>query len=612
MNISFCFLFLIIFEITICIPNCKEGVDFCSLCNPVTKLCEKCEKPIYAPDENGGCSYAKKCRFGDNYCIECSEDGSLCKSCEEDYFPDKNGGCSFSQYCIISDKGNCLECEKGFVLIGIDDFFINGVRICKSLDSEDLQNCDRINTANGLCIFCKDGFYLNSGDNKCIEVQNCYESNYGKCKKCKKDYYLNKKENKCIKQEGIFTNCEISENGDKCDICNEDFYLAKDGICVSINYCSISTKYNKCKKCIEGFYLTNYENACTPEKNCFSGDKDFGICYSCQGDYYLDIGDNRKCKSNQDASDDFKYCEETDENSICKKCVYEYKLGGDKKCTKSQYCLESENQICKACIDNYHLGKDNLCVNVEHCIYSNYLTAQCLECEDNYYYDINNRTCKIAEGNFTNCKSSYNEEFCHECKDDFYLNQTDHLCYSNKEQGEFYKCGKSTPTGEKCMTCIDNYYLGELDNKCTTMEGCQISENENKCKQCYDYYFCLDLKTGRCEDNQNIISEEKKFYYRCNQTNEEGTACQNCVFEFSLNSKGLCVEKDLCEDEVDGVCQKCKEDDIYFYCLNKDFGCIEMFDGDGCLECNNNLDLTQCTKCMDGYELNHHGKCIEI
>jgi hypothetical protein len=40
-------------------------------------------------------------------------------------------------------------------LIGIDDFFINGVRICKSLNFEDWQNCDRINIANGFVYFLK-------------------------------------------------------------------------------------------------------------------------------------------------------------------------------------------------------------------------------------------------------------------------------------------------------------------------------------------------------------------------------------------------------------------------------------------------------------------------
>ena len=47
------------------------------------------------------------------------------------------------------------------------------------------------------------------------------------------------------------------------------------------------------------------------------------------------------------------------------------------------------------------------------------MTSQCKECEDNFYYDNNNKTCKISSNNFTNYKSSYSEEICHECKNDF-------------------------------------------------------------------------------------------------------------------------------------------------------------------------------------------------
>ena len=51
------------------------------------------------------------------------------------------------------------------------------------------------------------------------------------------------------------------------------------------------------------------------------------------------------------------------------------------------------------------------------------------------------------------------------------------------------------------MTCIEYYYLGSIDNKCSTIEGCELSENENKWIQCLDYYYCIDEKTGKCEEN---------------------------------------------------------------------------------------------------------------
>ena len=372
-----------------------------------------------------------------------------------------------------------------------------------------MKYCEKINIEDGSCFTCKEGYYLNLGDKKCTKIENCYESTFGTCIKCKEGYYLNKKEEKCLQQTDDLSHCIETIDGKTCSTCEENYYLDKDEKCISINYCSKSNKNGKCEKCIEGYYLTNYQNACTQEKNCLSGDKDYGICYSCQGEYYLDLKD-RKCKSNQE-DNKLKYCEEVDESGICKKCIKDYKLGEDNKCCLSQYCDISENQICKQCIDGYHLGLDNLCSDIEFCIYSNQYSGQCIECKENYYYNNTQRECIKAEGNFINCKSIDTYELCQECRNDYYLNQTDKLCYTNKEKGDFYKCALTTPSGEKCMTCQKNYYLGTIDNKCTTIEGCQVSENENKCKQCFDYNYCLDSKLANVKKIKELFLMKRNF-----------------------------------------------------------------------------------------------------
>ena len=56
------FIFLIILKISLSSPYCKEGENNCSRCNPVTKLCIKCQKEIYTPNSAGGCDYLKKCQ----------------------------------------------------------------------------------------------------------------------------------------------------------------------------------------------------------------------------------------------------------------------------------------------------------------------------------------------------------------------------------------------------------------------------------------------------------------------------------------------------------------------------------------------------------------------
>ena len=128
-------IFLTIFKFVIDSPYCKEGENLCSLCNPITKLCAKCEKEIYTPDENGGCKGSKKCINGNNYCMECDTNEYLCKICEVGYFPDGNGGCSYTNNCEISYQGNCLKCNYDYILIGA---LTSNLKWCKSLNSEDL------------------------------------------------------------------------------------------------------------------------------------------------------------------------------------------------------------------------------------------------------------------------------------------------------------------------------------------------------------------------------------------------------------------------------------------------------------------------------------------
>jgi len=433
---------------------CKEGQNNCRKCDSLENLCRKCDKEIYSPNEYGGCDYRKHCSEGINHCIECAEDKYLCKICENDYFSDNYGGCSYTDNCKISENGKCLQCKEGFILIGLNEYYKDSFTICKSLNSDDLQNCENINLLDGSCLSCKQGFYLNKGDNKCINISNCEESYFGICKKCNKYYYLNKKENKCISQNGIFSYCKETINGEKCDQCDDGFYLDKYRNCSRSNYCEKVGSFGQCRKCIDGFYLTSSGDSCTKDKNCYKGNKDFGICLSCKNNYYLD-NINKICKSNQE-NNEFKYCILA--NEFCYQCIFGYQVGEDNKCSTSYNCAESENGICIKCKNNYFMGLDNRCISLEHCIYSNKYSEDCLECEDNFYYERKNKTCLLSKTNFTNCKSGYNDYYCVECKNNYYLNQTDKLCYNNNIKNDiFYKCAQTDSEAKKCVSCIENY-----------------------------------------------------------------------------------------------------------------------------------------------------------
>ena len=602
------FLFLILLKLGSLFPNCIEGENYCLKCNPISKLCFKCEKDIFIPDENGGCIGSKKCHKGENYCVECDNINLLCETCEIGYFPDQNGGCSYTDNCDISYHGKCLSCIEDYVLIGgnVIDTELE-IKFCKPLNSEDLKNCEKINIKKGFCEQCIEGYFLSKGDNKCIKMEHCYESIFGTCLKCIDGYYLDKKEEKCIKQEGIFKNCLQSIDSNTCDICKENYFLDEEGKCGKSNFCSKFDDEGLCEKCFPGYYPSSYDNSCTTEKDCYYAYEEFGICHLCQVNYYIDLKDG-KCKSNQE-DNDYKNCYSVG-NEGCIVCETGYELGEDLRCSSSKNCMESEFGLCIECQENYFLGLDHICTPVEHCLYS--MFYECIQCEDNYYYDKNSKKCKKDDGNFKNCQYS-KDSICQKCREDYYLNKTDYLCYSNLEMGDYYKCAMTDENYTYCISCVKDYYYGFKYKKCSILEGCENSLDEKKCIECYSDFYCLDLKTGRCEYSDEVIDEEKKFYYKCNITNEEGTACDICLEGFSLNEDGLCIDNSHCvEKNEEGNCLRCQNDENGSYCLNPIFGCVELY-YDNCLECSDLFNLDKCTKCYEGYEIDvDNYQCYEI
>ena len=601
------YLIFIIIKITLIYTICISGENYCTKCNPITKLCVKCEREIYSPNIYGGCDIIKQCTIGNNYCLECQENNNLCKRCEIGYFPDEYGGCSYSTNCELSFQGKCLKCKKNNTLVGIENYSYEGIIICKSLNSDDFLNCASIDPLIGKCINCAEGYFLNSIDRKCTKTENCTKSSFGLCKECLNGYYLDKKENICKKQNEKFENCKISIDGIKCSECIYDYYFDDDGNCINMNFCAKKgDDYQTCGKCIDKYYLSEKDSICTTTDNCMYGNKHSGICEMCKENYYMDYKDG-KCYSNQE-NNVFKYCKIVNESNICVQCQINYYMGNDNKCSISKNCLKSENGICISCKNNYYLGLDHICTNIEHCIYSeNY---ECFECEDNYYYDQNYKKCISYEDNynFTNCKySALENDYCERCKNDYYLNETDHQCYNNKEIGKFYKCAINYANSDICDICVEGYHLGYKDKKCSKIEGCGVSENENNCIECDEDYYCLNIKNGNCIINDRVISEDKKYFYKCNRTNEEGNGCEICIEGFNLNNEGLCVDEIHCEEKNDGVCVKCQEG----FCLNNMFGCVEMF-FDNCLECNYIFNMEICTKCYDGYEVDEFDTCSKI
>ena len=580
--------------------NCIEKQNGCLKCNEETYLCDKCANKALIPDNEGGCVGIKKCVPNENYCSECDEITNKCITCENGYFPDNNGGCSYTANCEISYKGECYKCNKGYFIIGNRNDSVIDFKLCKSYFSSDLKNCKIINEEKGTCSICEEGFFLDDKDFKCIKTQNCSTSIYGICTECSYGFYLNKKNNSCLLSKDQFLYCKESIDEKYCETCNDFYYLSEDKRCLRAKNCEKTGEFD-CEKCSKGYFLTE-NNACSNTDNCKNAHFETGYCNECIKGFYLDLKD-RKCKSNK-KDEDYKFCKEV-ENS-CIKCEQGYIMSDDNRCTTTTNCAESENGICDFCSSFFYLAKDKRCTRVENCLNSNEL-YECIECEDNFYYDIRFKSCiEIIDGNFTNCKISDSlGNKCGYCRDDFYLNYTDNLCYNNNEYGMLYKCALASEDGESCNECINNYYLGIEDNKCVNTEGCLLSDENHKCLGC-DKGYCLNKKNSLCFYNDEIEEEFEKIYYKCIETNENGTACEKCETPFEVGKNGLCVNNDDCEEKDGDKCLKCKEDtEWYHLCLNEEFGCVETFFA-GCLRCNNIFDLDICNECLEGYSLNEY------
>ena len=596
---------LIIFQIIgliISIPSCIENSNFCKHCNMQTNLCAKCEKSsILVPDKNGGCEGAQICTVGKNFCNECDNADKLCKLCEQNYYPDKNGGCTYSEGCEISYMGECLKCLEGYVLIGKENDF----RFCKSLSMDIYKNCEKINYETGYCEVCENGYYLNSGDHKCIKTENCKESIFDICILCNKGYYFNKKENKCKIKFDEFTFCKETLDDKKCETCDDGYFFDENEICIKTQYCSESENLI-CKKCSEGYYLSG-NDYCTKTDNCDYVDKITSLCTVCKINYYLDKKDY-KCKTNL-KDNSYKYCKEVD-NKMCVKCEVNYYLGEDSQCSNTEFCSESENGKCLTCQKNYYLGLDNKCTSDKNCLYSNF--GACIECKEGYYYDKLNKICAEEKEPFLNCKYTCDDGAkCCECKDKFYLYENNSLCFDNTKEDAFIKCAYVDNEKEKCLRCASGYYLGSSDNKCSKVENCKIIEDENKCLECNEFH-CLDVKMQKCLDNNYLSGQNDKIHISCKKTNKEGTGCEECIDGYTPNEKGYCVDENICEEKKGEKCLRCKDISSvngYKFCANEIFGCLESIH-DNCLRCDNLENLNECTECQEGYQKSING-CVK-
>lgn len=508
------------------------------------------------------------CIENKNNCELCHPLTNLCLKCIENYFPDENGGCE--PKCILG-KNYCNKCNE---------------------DSK-------------LCITCEEGYFPDKIGG-CAYIPNCESSYKGKCLKCEEDYIL-------IGDKNSFQICK-SINSD--DLKN----------CKTINFLN-----GFCEECEDGFYLSSGDLKCGKTENCY--ENIYGICTSCIEGYCLNKKANKCIKNNED----FYYCKETIDGKNCDSCLDGFYLAEDGQCTNTLMCSETQKGKCLKCLDKFFLSEDSCCTTEEKCQYGEGSTALCNYCYPGYYLDNKDRKCKIQEDDqFKHCEIY--EEGCIECEPGYYIGG-DLKCVKTEN------CQESK--NELCIECKEGYYLG-YDNKCSSVEHCIYSGGLYECDECEDgFYYNIFNKTCTKSSNNfinckiSIFDEDKcslcknnyylnksnylcydntdknNNFYNCEYTDYNGKKCDKCKIGYYLSSGDeKCISVSNCKySKNENECNVC--DDTY--CLDvKRKLCVDndiLRDGiqNIYIACNKtNEEGDKCELCLNGYEVNEDGYCIDM
>ena len=579
--------------------SCVDGYyeDRCEKICP-TKLCKKCDQ------NSGNCL---ECQEGykivsnyccENSCIKCNEEGCLeCESLEK-YGPsciDCPQTCNYIESYRKCDQetGKCNSCEKGKRGEECTENCNEGCNL-------EYNNCDQ---DNGKCD-CKNGYYGDTCDQICDE--NCYEcdKSSGICIKCKEYYYINpidkricnkcpeNCEGTCDKQTGMCYQCKDSFYGETCnekcsENCKDNKCEMNTGKCQCINYFSEDSNCTECKnyydimtnctECIKNYDPNNFCQRCLKNYNETTN------CTECN--YHYNLTENcEKCELHYSSFSDCQYCEGNyDINQNCEKCINHFDIetncegclvgyygdNCDKECyegcnTSISNCRQEDGQ-CEECKDLYYGNKCEIKTDVENCIKVN-KNGTCEKCKDTYY--LKNNLCIECSPNCTDKLCEDNTGYCYSCLDkNSYGDFCELTCskFCNKNESE-YICNRKNgrcnwgcvPTGnfldEYCRNCQPGYYPED--------EGCN--------KECSD----------NCEDKMS-----------CN--NKDGS-CSGCkIGWYGNNCTDVC--SDLCKRRQctqNGVCTECIEG--YFKDRNDNL-CKECP-----LNCSTCINNTHCITCKDG------------
>jgi hypothetical protein len=425
----------------------------------------------------------KKCTLTEN-CYESTF--GVCKHCKANYYLNtkeskcKNKSDNLKLYhCQVTmDEESCEECD--------DDYYLDEYGHCV-----DTNFCRKGNNLF-LCERCISGYYLSRINSTCTTEKNCFEGNrdLGICSFCNIDYYIDFSDGKCKSglEDNEFKYCRKVIDG-KCVECRVDYYLGEDNKCSTSKYC-VESDLGVCLECEDDYWLGEKDNKCTNTEKCIATNAYNDECEECEDGYYFSKTD-KKCKSSKGIYDN---CKTANDNNNCLNCKDNYYLKkkeyiciSNEEKGKFYKCAESSfyGDLCIRCVKDYYLGLDYKCSNIFACVYSEN-GNKCNECTTNYCLDLSINKC------------------------------VSNKIITEEEKEFYYKCKLTNEEGTKCQSCINGYSLNEK-GLCVSDKGCkEMDEDENKCVTCNDN-FCLnkDFECVETTDKNCLECDNKSDFNQC-------------------------------------------------------------------------------------------------
>ena len=485
-------------ECDVCFDNHFKKDDNCFAYNmvgclefsPTENHCTKCNSGFYKTGNTCIKNNLLNCEIASataNECLKC-EDGHYMtgNKCEKIYVPN----CELPSLTLN-------QCQTGKCK---DGFYLDTNKKCIKISQ---PNCKDINTTDGTCTTCEDGYIRETNADPCVPQYKpfctTYTADTNDCTKCQEGYGLYN--NSCYELDGVGCKTYHASNFNECTECKEGFFL-KSNTCLpyTVNFCKTASETaDECTECFENFllhpktktcYIPDFDNCATATLNTTPTPHEY-TCTVCMDGYGLNVNTNQcepfhlveNCLLAEDFADNIE--SNTDLSS-----------GSPTQTTKPFY-------KCLVCAYGY-FADSGACSPIEaakkaNCRQVGFNVNECAICEDGYYPTSGACTEMAKDSTVRMClRSGGKTQSCILCGKGYNLASATGDCTTNAATTliDAHCLGNDTITPKACTVCEDGYsfYDGHATSILAMVENC-VAWTGSNCTQCASGYK-LDTTTA--------------------------------------------------------------------------------------------------------------------